>query len=282
MRFAPLFRPVPDRAMRVAGFLSGSGTNLVRILEHERRLDASRGCSPYRVVVIFTDNAASNAGAIGERFDIPVVTNDIMEFYRSRGHADKRDLTLRPAFDESTIDLLREIPIDVVALAGYMSIVTKPLLERFPGHMINVHPADLCVRDGNRRLYTGARAVDVAIAAGERHLRSSVHIVRAAVDYGEVLLRSAPIPVHLPAGESSADLVRPERRSDLRRIADEHQTRLKERGDWEIFPRALEWIADGRYGFDEMGGLCFDGGSAPSGVLLDERGEATIASGKDL
>ncbi|MCL4235995.1 MAG: hypothetical protein KJ042_15920, partial [Deltaproteobacteria bacterium] len=168
MPVAPLFGPSPDRAMRVAGFVSGSGTNLIRILEHERRLDASRGRSPFRVIVIFTDNAASNATAIGERFDIPVVVNDIMGFYRSRGHTDKRDLSLRPAFDEATIERLRDLPIDVVALAGYMSIVTKPLLDRFPGRMINVHPADLCVRDGHRRLYTGARAVDLAIAAGER------------------------------------------------------------------------------------------------------------------
>lgn len=282
MPVAPLFRPVPDRAMRVAGFVSGSGTNLVRILEHERRLDAARGKSPFHVIVIFTDNAASNAVAIGERFEIPVVVNDIMEFYRSRGHADKRDLSLRPAFDERTLELLREISIDVVALAGYMSIVTRPLLECFAGRMINVHPADLCVRDGHRRLYTGARAVDVAIAAGERALRSSVHIVREAVDYGEVLLRSAPVPVELPSGTIAADLAKSERKADLRHIADEHQTRLKERGDWEIFPRALEWIADGRYGFDETGCLYFDGARAPSGVLLNERGEATIASGKDL
>lgn len=282
MPVAPLFRPVPDRAMRVAGFVSGSGTNLVRILEHERRLAASRGQSPFRVIVIFTDNAASNANSIGERFDVPVVTSDIMDFYRSRGHADKRDLSLRPVFDERTLELLREIPIDVVALAGYMSIVTKPLLERFNGRMINVHPADLCVRDGHRRLYTGARAVDLAIAAGDRALRSSVHIVREAVDYGEVLLRSAPVRVEFPEGTSAEDLARPERKAELRRIADEHQTRLKERGDWEIFPRVLEWIADGRYGFDEAGGLCFDGASAPSGVLLDDDGEAVIASGKDL
>lgn len=264
--------------MRVAGFMSGSGTNLVKIIERERSLGAD---TPFRVNVVVTDNKYGNAEAIADRFALPLVTHDIMDFYARHGRPDKKDLSLRPRFDEELVGLLEAHDADVVALAGYMSIVTLPLLERFPGRMINVHPADLCVARGGHRRYTGARAVDVAIAAGETSLRSSVHIVREQVDYGEVLARSAPLPVELPPDWTAEALARPENRAELRRVAGTHQDRLKERGDWIVFPRTLEWLARGRFGFDAAGGLRFDGAPAPRGVELDENGAVVVTAMKE-
>jgi folate-dependent phosphoribosylglycinamide formyltransferase PurN len=264
----PLYEPRPGGPMRVACFVSGSGTNLVRILEHQRKLERREGGTPYRVCVIFTDNEDSKARKIGADFDLPVAESDIMAFYRSKGREDKKDMSLRPEYDSLTVALLKEFDPDFVALAGYMSVVTKPLLDGFDGRMINVHPADLRVNDGGKRRYTGDRAVAAAIRRGETSLRSSVHIVRAQVDYGEILAVSGPLPVELPAGVTVESLQDPADRPLLRRIADEHQDRLKERGDWVIYPRALEYIGRGRFGFDGNGVLQFDGRPAPEGIEI--------------
>ncbi len=154
MPVTPIHEPKTDSVMRVAGFISGSGSNLVKIIEHQQNLKQNGG-SPYVVVCVFTDCGESNAKKIGERFNIPVIVSDIKEFYRERGHADKRDMSLRSEFDKNTIELIEGYNIDVIALAGYMSIVTQPLLERYAGRIINVHPADLRVQENGKRTYTG-------------------------------------------------------------------------------------------------------------------------------
>ncbi|MBN1771758.1 MAG: hypothetical protein JXB32_10885, partial [Deltaproteobacteria bacterium] len=151
------------------------------------------------------------------------------------------------------------------AYAGYMSVATAPLLEAFLG--INVHPADLSLERDGRRRYTGDRAVRDAILAGERELRSTTHIVEPVVDGGRLLAISPPVPIERPAGFDAAD------RNAVRRLAAEHQERLKRDGDWVVFPRTVEWLAAGRIAADESGALHFDGWPIPHGLRLEgERG----------
>jgi len=239
--------------------MSGSGTNLVKILERQEILDKEPGGAPFRVVVVFTDNPNSNASKIGEEFGVPVVVEDILAFYRSRGHDSKKDLSLRPEFDRKILQALAPYAVDAVVLAGYMSVVTRPLLEAFPGRIINVHPADLRIMEKGKRKYTGDYAVRDAILAGESEIRSSTHIVREEVDGGEVLMISDPVSVDLPEGMNADDLARPENRQELLSVAGEHQDRLKETGDWVILPGTLESIARGLYAHDEGGQVFLDG-----------------------
>ena len=255
----PLYAPRPDRSMRVAGFMSGSGTNLVKILERQAELARSPGGSPYEVVVIFTDNPESNAARIGERYGPDCIVEDILAFYRLQGHATKKDLSLRPAFDGRVLAALNPYRVDAIALAGYMSVVTDPLLHAFAGRIINVHPADLRILEGGRRKYTGDYAVRDAILAGEQVLRATTHVVRREVDGGEILMVSAPVPVDLPKGLAPDAAAWREKRDLWNRIAEEHQERLKEIGDWRILPKTLEWLAQGRYGLDEQGRVFLDG-----------------------
>lgn len=254
----PLYSPRPDRPMRVAGFMSGSGTNLVKILERRVQLDRTPDRCPYDVVVIFTDNPSSNAARIADSHGIPLEMEDILAFYRSRGHATKKDLSLRPEFDRRVLDALRPYHVDAIVLAGYMSVVTDPLLEAFAGRIVNVHPADLRILEGGRRKYTGDYAVRDAILAGESVLRATTHIVRAEVDGGEILMVSAPVPVELPAWPDRDRPAWPEHRDLWNRIAREHQERLKQIGDWEILPKTLEWLARGRYSINEDGKTYLD------------------------
>lgn len=244
--------------MLVAGMMSGSGTNLRKSIEYERKLGEG-GKSPYRVALIFSDNADSNAAQIGRDFDVPVMIRDIESFYRARGKP-RSDMKLREEFDALTAKELGNHQIACAAYAGYMSKVTSPLISKFLG--VNVHPADLrALTPEGRRRYTGDRAVEKALLAGEKELRSTVHTVTWKVDYGPILAISNALQVQLPQNWNPKDS------GLVQMVSREHQDRLKEAGDWKIFPWVLRNIAEGRYARDFAGNIYFDGRLIPNGIM---------------
>jgi phosphoribosylglycinamide formyltransferase-1 len=259
-----MLTPLHDPSMgvlRVAGLMSGSGTNIRKIIEHQRTLQTKEGASPFEVVVLFTDRVESQAVQIGKDYDLPVVVRDLEAFCRSRG-ASRRDMAVRRLFDEETVRALSPYGVRVAAYGGYMSIATEPLIEAFIG--INVHPADLSIEnpDGTRK-YTGDHAVRDAILAGERTLRSSTHLIEPEVDGGRLLMISAPMEVMLlPEWDLS-------RAEDLKAAESYNQERLKKAGDWVIFPRTIEEIARGGFQWDESGNLYHRGRPIPKGLKLD-------------
>lgn len=258
MTLTEIYRP-KQMPMRVAGFMSGSGSNLVKIIEHARALEARDGRAPYRVVAIFSDNPSSKAMEIGRNFGIPSLVRDIKAFYRER-KANIKDVSARAIFDMEIVDLLKPFRIDVAAYAGYTHVVTKPLIEAFLG--VNVHPADLSIMDNGKRKYTGVQAVRDAILAGEKQLRATTHIVEPELDSGRILMISASLAVNLPDGFDLSN------KDEVETIAYQHQNRLKEIGDWVIFPRTLEYIAQGKYARDAQGDIYFEGRPIPQGVRL--------------
>src|SRR3989344_5714406 len=155
MTLKELYNPESGR-MRIAGLISGSGSNLRKIIEHERTLELRDGRLPYQVVVIFSDNPSSNADNIGNDYEIPVVVRDLGAFYKERNKP-RNDLTVRAEFDEGTVEALKPFNVDIAAYAGYMSIATPVLINSFLG--VNVHPADLSAMNGDKIKYTGAHAV---------------------------------------------------------------------------------------------------------------------------
>jgi folate-dependent phosphoribosylglycinamide formyltransferase PurN len=158
---------------------------------------------------------------------------------------------------------LKPFNASVVAYAGYMSIATKPLIDTFLG--VNVHPADLSITNKlGKRTYTGDHAVRDAIEYGEPTLRSSTHIIEKVVDGGRILMISTPLKVTLGKDFD------PDDKEQLNRVADEHQARLKEVGDWVIFPKTLELIAQGRYTQDNEGNLYFDEKQIPQGLYIEK------------
>ena len=262
MPTVPIFDPkAAGRPMRVAGFMSGSGTNILRLLEREKLLKARDGGSPFEVVFIFSDR--SDGSCYGESIacdtGIPYMSYDIRTFHRLRGFkrtvSTPEGLEVRREFDKVAATLIKAFQVDVIALGGYMSYLT---LDR----CINVHPADLSILNAKgKRKYVGDNAVVDAIAAGEKLLRSSTIWTDRGVDTGPILMVSDPVRVLLP--EPLETLVAD--REKLLRVAEEHQNRLKEAGDWKIFPTTIEMIARGRFSLDEEDRVYVDGQPAPHG-----------------
>ncbi|RLB14578.1 MAG: formyl transferase [Deltaproteobacteria bacterium] len=262
MTIRPIFDPEKaGRPMRVAAFMSGSGTNIRRLLEHQVRLREEEGQSPFEVIFIFSDR--SDGTCQGERiaheYGLPYFSYDIRAFHRLRGLRRSvltpEGLEARRSYDQVAATLVAAFDIDVIALGGYMSYITLK-------GCVNVHPADLSIRtQGGRRKYTGDHAVREAIAAGQTELRASTLWTDEGVDSGPLLMVSRPLPVSLP--RPLKELLQD--KEAFERVVQEHQERLKEVGDWKIFPRTVELIARGRFAMDEENRVYVDGQLVPEG-----------------
>lgn len=102
-------------------------------------------------------------------------------------HHSPRAFGVRAEFDALTAAMLQDRGVDVVVLLGYLYVLTAPMLDAFPGRILNMH-------DGELR-YPGLHATRDAILAGERETRSTLHVVTEEVDAGPVLAVSEPFPV---------------------------------------------------------------------------------------
>ena len=253
--YQPIFDPrAAGRPLRVAAFMSGSGTNIRRLLE--------RDSPSYQVVFIFSDTASQRCQGqeIARQYGLPYFAYDTRRFHELQGIKrtvrTPQGLAARRRYDQVAAKLLEAFEIDVIALGGYMSFLTL-------SGGVNVHPADLSLVDqSGRRLFVGDDAVKDAIAAGQSELRSSTLWIDQGVDSGPLLMVSDPIPVELP---------RPleELKQDpaaLRQVADQHQERLKQAGDWVVFPLTLELVATGRLGLTPQGVATLDGKPYPQGI----------------
>ena len=262
MPITPIFDPGNTaRPMRVAAFMSGSGTNIMKLIEHQKTLQSQEGTSPFEVIFIFSDR--SDGVCSGEKIAldnaIPYFSYDIRAFHLqralSRSCMTPEGLEARRQYDGIARRLVAAFEIDVIALGGYMSYIT---LNR----CVNVHPADLSiVLSGGRRVYVGDNAVRDAILAGEKTLRASTLWTDEGVDTGPLLMVSDPIAVKLPGPHETLL----DDRERLQNIVDEHQSRLKEDGDWKIFPKTIEMIARGRFALDQHNRVYVDGIHVPDG-----------------
>ncbi len=251
--------------MRVAAFMSGSGTNVIRLLEKQRELENEPGGPPFRIVFVFSDRSDGHSAGESIALDagIPYFSYDIRQFYRrkklKKSIATPGGLEARREFDSVAARLVKAFQIDIIALAGYMSYLT---LDR----CVNVHPADLSIlTPQGKREYIGDHAVADAIAQGETALRASTIWTDAGIDTGPLLMVSNPVHVQLPI--PLLDLLKDE--SAFRAVVDEHQRRLKELGDWKILPLTVEMIAQGRFSLDDHNNVYVDGSPMPKGFRLE-------------
>ncbi|MGE0792599.1 MAG: formyltransferase family protein [Candidatus Woesearchaeota archaeon] len=254
-----LYNP-SNGVMNVAGFMSGSGSNLIKIIEREKELKKEKGKSPYQMKVIFSDTYDSNATKIGKEFDIPIITRDIKSFYKHRNKS-RRDMQVREEFDLETIKALQPFEISVIAYGGYMSIVSPYLASEYLG--INVHPADLSILDEKgARKFVGDNAVWDAIVAEEDNVRSSTHIIEPKVDGGRILMISEPLKLE-------RNIIGSYEGTDKEYLTKLNQNKLKEIGDWVIFPKTIRDIAEGKFEMNHLGNLYYEGELIPNGLKLN-------------
>lgn len=163
---------------RVAILISGGGSNMVTLVR------SMTGDHPARPCLVLSNNPDAGGLARARDLDIEVAAID------HRAQAD------RTAFEAAMQARLDAAAPDIIALAGFMRILTPAFTARWAGRMINIHPSLL---PKYRGLDTHARA----IAGGDAEAGCSVHEVTADLD-GGAILGQARVPV-LP-GDTPDDL----------------------------------------------------------------------------
>jgi phosphoribosylglycinamide formyltransferase-1 len=102
----------------------------------------------------------------------------------------------RPAFTDRVLKVLQAADVEIVALAGYMTVLGPSLLDAFPGRVLNTHPSLL-------PSFKGAHAVRDALAYGVKVTGCTVHVATAEVDAGPILAQEA---VEVLPGDDEASL----------------------------------------------------------------------------
>lgn len=162
---------------RLAVLASGGGSNLQALIDaHER------GDLPAPIVLVISDRATAGALERARRHGIPAV------HVGRKQHTDPEGRML---------ELLREHRVDVVVLAGWLSLVGPRLLAGFPDRVINIHPGPL-PRFGGKGMY-GRHVHEAVLAAGAASSGPTVHLVNERYDEGPIL---AHVEVPVEAGDT--------------------------------------------------------------------------------
>jgi len=199
--------------------ISGRGSNMEALL-------AAR--LPARVAAVISNNPQARGLGIARDRGIAVAVVD------HRAFAD------RAAFDVALAAAIDRHRPDLVALAGFMRILTPSFIERYSGRIMNIHPSLLPAFPG---LHTHRRA----LAAGVRIHGCTAHFVTTDLDSGPVIVQAA-VPVQ--PGDTEEQLA-------ARVLAQEHR----------IYPQAIRWFCEGRLRLGRNGSVTVDAARAPDGVL---------------
>ncbi len=156
--------------LKIGALASGRGTNLQAILDSIKRGDLK---SAIAVVISNKKDAPALERASNEGIDTVYV--------------DPSAFKDRASYDMEILDILRRYSVDLVVLAGYMRIVTGPLIDAYRNRIINVHPALL-------PSFPGMSAQRQALEYGVKIAGCTVHFVEEGVDKGPIIAQAA-VPV---------------------------------------------------------------------------------------
>jgi phosphoribosylglycinamide formyltransferase-1 len=148
---------------RIAIFASGSGSNAQKIMEHfKKHTDAE-------VAIVLTNNPEAYVLQRADNFEIPTHIFDKHEFYQTN----------------EVLDLLKNLNIDIIVLAGFLWLVPDTILANYPKRIINIHPA-LLPKYGGKGMY-GDRVHKEVLANGDEESGISIHYVNEKFDTGEII-----------------------------------------------------------------------------------------------
>jgi len=195
---------------RVAVLVSGGGTNLQAILDAEK------------------------SGIIKSAETVLVISNvkDAYALKRAEKHGIKTAVVLKKEcggqepFEDKIAEIIEAENIDLIVLAGFLSILSEKFTKRFEGRIINVHPSLIPSFCGKG--FYGLRVHEAALEYGVKVTGATVHFVNEIPDGGEIIMQKA---VDVLPGDTPETL----------------QRRVMEQAEWVILPRAIEHICSGEY-----------------------------------
>lgn len=189
--------------LNVAVLVSGGGTNLQAILDAK----AAGGLAHARIALVLASKPGVYALTRARRAGVPAAV------------VSRKDYAAPGDYDTALLEVLRAHNIDVVVLAGFLSILGKAVIEAYPDRILNVHPSLIPSFCGAG--YYGLRVHEAALAKGVKVTGATVHLVNEIPDGGRILLQKA---VEVLPDDT------PERL----------QKRVMTEAEWILLPRALD------------------------------------------
>ena len=191
--------------VRTAVLVSGGGTNLQALIDAKRA-----GNLPHvEFVSVIASRPDAYALERAKKASIPT-------------HVAQRKGRSQEAFEAEILAYLEQDEIQMIILAGFMSILSEAFVKRYPRRILNVHPALLPAFGGKG--YYGLHVHEAALARGVKVTGATVHYVNEIADGGEIILQKA---VNVEPGDTPEIL----------------QRRVMEQAEWIILPQAAEIAA---------------------------------------
>ena len=191
---------------KIAVFVSGGGTNLQALIDAQKSGILPSG----EITLVLASNHKAYALTRAAENNIPSVVVVRKEF----------DSQL--AYEEKVKEVLKEYGIELIVLAGFMSILSENFTSAFPKRIINIHPSLIPSFCGKG--YYGLKVHEAALAYGVKVTGATVHYVNEIPDGGEILMQKA---VEVKDGDTPEVL----------------QRRVMEEAEWILLPRATEQVS---------------------------------------
>ena len=190
---------------RIAVLVSGGGTNLQALIDAQNSGIIKSG----EIKLVISNNA--KAYALERAANAGIESAVVL----------KKELGSQAAFEQGIKRLLTEKKIDVIVLAGFMSILTKAFTDAYPRRILNVHPSLIPSFCGEG--FYGLRVHEAALEKGVKVTGATVHFVNEIPDGGEIILQKA---VEIQPDDTPETL----------------QLRVMQQAEWIILPAAVEKV----------------------------------------
>lgn len=193
--------------VKIAVFVSGGGTNLQALIDAQRSGALPSG----EIALVLSSNPTAYALERAKKAGIPTQV------------CSRKELGSQEAFEAAISAALLEYGIQVIILAGFMSILSEDFTRRWPKRILNVHPS-LIPSFCGKGMY-GLRVHEAALAKGVKVTGATVHFVNEIPDGGEIVLQKA---VDILPGDTPEIL----------------QKRVMEQAEWVLLPQAAELLCN--------------------------------------
>jgi len=191
---------------RIAVFVSGGGTNLQALLDAEKAGKLPHG----EIVLVIGSNPTAYGLERAKKFGKPTAM------------IRKKDLGSQEAFEAAIEQKLQEYDIDMIILAGFLSILSAEFTRKWPERILNVHPSLIPSFCGEG--FFGLGVHEAALQKGVKVTGATVHFVNEIPDGGRILLQKA---VEVQEGDTPEIL----------------QKRVMEQAEWLLLPQAAEMVS---------------------------------------
>ena len=191
---------------KIAVLVSGGGTNLQALIDAQNSGIIHSG----EITLVISNNQNAYALTRAEKAGIKAL------------YISKKELKTQEAFETAMIDALEENGIDLIVLAGFMSILSERFTSRYDHRILNIHPSLIPSFCGSG--YYGLRVHEAALEKGVKVTGATVHFVNEIPDGGEIIAQKA---VEVKDGDTPELL----------------QRRVMEQAEWIILPESVEKVS---------------------------------------